>query len=72
MKALNAFFRSDWYIALIVVMMTLSELFGFELPYYYATILFVGLNVLFAEDTLGIVPLICCSYMTVALSLKQI
>lgn len=65
-KALNAFFRSEWYIALIVVMMTLSELFGFELPYYYATILFVAINVLFAEDTLGVVPLICCSYMTVA------
>ncbi|MDE7296855.1 MAG: O-antigen ligase family protein, partial [Clostridia bacterium] len=66
MKALNAFFRSEWYIALIVVMMTLSELFGLELPYYYATIPLVALNVLFAEDALGIVPLICCSYMTVA------
>ena len=33
-KALNAFYRSEWYIALIVVLMTLSELFGFELPFY--------------------------------------
>lgn len=65
-KALNAFYRSEWYIALIVVLMTLSELFGFELPFYYGTILFAGLNVLFADDTLGLVPLICCSYMTVA------
>lgn len=65
-KAVNAFFRSDWYIALVVVLMTLSALFGLELPFYYLTVVFVVLNVFFAEDTLGLVPLICCAYMTVA------
>lgn len=67
-KAINALFRSEWYVAFIVVFMTFTALFGSELIFYYGTIPLVALNVLFADDTLGLVPLIFCTYMTVSRS----
>ncbi len=63
---LNAFFTSAYYPVLIAVLMVLSNLFSLELPVYYIYIFFVVLAALLAEDLLPVVPVLCCSYMTVS------
>lgn len=63
---LNQFFSSVYYPVLIAVFMVCSNLFSLELPVYYIYILFVVLAALLAEDLLPVVPVLCCSYMTVS------
>ena len=65
-RSLQAFFRSVWYQALVVLLMAVSNVFALELPVFYIY-LFLGLAVmLFAEDTLPLVPIFLCCYMTIA------
>lgn len=64
MQHLNGFFRSGWFAALIAALMAVSELFALEIPVYYLYVLFGCLICFFCEDTLGIIPIVCCSYMT--------
>ncbi len=65
-RFLCAFFRSPYYCAIIAALMAVSELFALELPVYYIYLLFGSACILFAEDTLGIMPIACCGYMTFA------
>lgn len=57
------FFRSGWFAALAALLMACSELFGLEIFVIYAYLAFGLLIVLFADDMLGIVPMVCCGYM---------
>ncbi len=63
-QALRKFFRSPWYCALIAALMAVSEIFGAELPVYYIYFVIGVTCLLVCEDTLGIVPIVCCGYMT--------
>ena len=63
-RILCAFFRSPYYCALIAALMAVSELFALELPVYYIYLALGTACILFAEDTLGIMPIACCGYMT--------
>lgn len=63
---LCAFFRSPYYCALIAALMAVSELFALELPVYYIYLVIGTVCLLFAEDTVGIMPIACCGYMTFA------
>ena len=65
-KALNAFFRSGTYAAVVAALMACSELFSLELPVFYCYVVLAVICVLFGEDTLGTVPLVCCSFMTIS------
>lgn len=62
-QLMREFFRSGWYAACIVFLMVCSELFALELAVIYCYFTFGVLVLLFCEDTLGIVPMICCGYM---------
>lgn len=64
--ALHAFFHSYWYPAIVALLAALSELFAIEIPVYYTYVVLVAICVFFDTDTLGIVPVACCSYMTFA------
>ena len=57
------FFRSGWFAALAALLMACSEIFGLEIFVIYAYLVFGLLIVLFADDMLGIVPMVCCGYM---------
>ena len=63
-RIVRAFFRSPYYCALIAALMAVSELFALELPVYYIYLALGAACILFAEDTLGIMPIACCGYMT--------
>ena len=63
---LRAFFRSAIYPAVVVALMICAEVFGLEFPIYYIYFVLAVLCVLFCEDTLGILPIVCCLYMTVS------
>ena len=62
----RAFFRSVYYPFLIAALMALSEVFALELPVYYTYLALGILCLFFCEDTLGILPIACCGYMTFA------
>ncbi len=63
-RFLRAFFRSAYYPFLVAALMAVSELFALELPVYYIYLFFGVLCILFCEDTLGVLPIACCGYMT--------
>ncbi len=63
-RFLRAFFRSAYYPFLVAALMAVSELFALEIPVYYIYLLFGILCVFFCEDTLGVLPVVCCGYMT--------
>lgn len=62
-KALRRFLRSGWYVVCIVLLMACSELFALEIPVMYCYFVLGVAALLFAEDTLPLVPIVCCSYM---------
>ncbi len=62
----RAFFRSPYYPFVIAALMALSEIFALELPVYYIYLCIGILCAFVCEDTLGILPIVCCSYMTFA------
>lgn len=63
-QLVRKFYRSPWYCALIAVFMAVSELFSLELPVYFLYLAIGIFCLLLCEDTLGVVPIICCGYMT--------
>ncbi len=63
-RFLRAFFRSPYYPFLVAALMAVSELCALEIPVYYIYLLFGILCVFFCEDTLGVLPIACCGYMT--------
>lgn len=65
-RALNGFFRSGYYVALVTFLMVLSEVFALEIAVYYIYVVFAVLSVLFAEDALPLAAPIACCYMTFA------
>ena len=65
-RSLQGFFRSVWYQALVVALMVCANVFSLELPVFYLYLLFGLTALLFAEDTLPLVPLFCCAYMTIS------
>lgn len=65
-RILRNYFASVWYIITIVALMVLSNLFSLELLVFYLYMIFGVLATLFCKDTLPIVPIACCSYMTVS------
>lgn len=65
-RALRTYFHSVWHIIVVVLITTLSALFGLEIPAYYCFALISVLVCLFGDDTLGILPAVCCAPMTIA------
>ncbi len=65
-QVVRAFFGSTYYPFVIAALMALSEIFALELPVYYIYLLIGILCALFCEDTIGFLPIVCCSYMTFA------
>lgn len=63
-RFLRAFFRSAYYPFLVAALMAISEIFALELPVYYIYLLLGILCAFFCEDTLGLLPIVCCGYMT--------
>ena len=66
-RALRTYFHSVWNIIVIVLLTTLSALFGLEIPVYYCFALIAVLVCLFGDDMLGILPAVCCVPMSVAI-----
>ncbi len=64
--SLRGFFRSVWYQALVVLLMVVSNVFALELPVFYLYLLLGLAAILFSEDTLPLVPIFLCAYMTIA------
>lgn len=65
-KTLRSFYRSYAYIAVIVLLMVLSELFSLELFCFYSYLILCGAGLLLSEDALPLVPVIVCCYMTIS------
>ncbi len=65
-RTLCAFFRSPWYLSLVVALMALANLFSLELPVFYLYLLLGTLVILFDADVRALIPIACCSYMTVS------
>lgn len=65
-RLLHEFFRSPSYCMLVVLLMACSELFSLELSVFYCYLFFCAVICFFDEDTLGVAPLACCSYMTIS------
>ena len=65
-RAVCAFYGSACYPFVIAALMALSEIFALELPVYYIYLVLGMGCVLLSDDTLGILPIVCCGYMTFA------
>lgn len=65
-KGLQSFFRSEWYMALITFLMVCANLFALELAVFYCYLLLGLLAVLFDTDLKAVIPIGCCSYMTIS------
>lgn len=67
-KAINSFLHSAYYIAVVAVLGACANLFGLELPVWYAFAVLVGVIALFSEDALPVVPMLGCGYVSVSAS----
>ena len=65
-RALRAFLRSAWFLALVVLLMVLSNLFSLELPVFYLYLVLGLLIVLFGDDLFPLVPIVLCCYMAIS------
>ena len=65
-NAINKFLHSPYYIALVSALAVVANLFGGELPVWYIFAALGIVIVLFAEDTLPVVPMIGCGYISVS------
>ncbi len=65
-ELLRAYFRSPFHPAVIALFMVVSELFSLELPVFYFYFVAGVLALLFEDDTLALVPIIACCYMTIS------
>ena len=61
---LRKYFSSVWHVGVVTALMVLSALLSLEMPAYYCYVALTVLIVLFAKDALGIVPIVCCGYMS--------
>ncbi len=66
-RLLRTYFRSVWHIIVVVLLTTLSALFGLEIPVYYCFALIALAICFFGDDTLGVLPVVCCAPMTIAI-----
>lgn len=64
---LRSFYRSWWYTALVVLLMTIANLFSLELPVFYCYLLLGAGAVLFDDDLAAVIPIILCCYMSISL-----
>ena len=63
---LNKFLYSDLFIIVVNILMLLSYFFSLEIAVYY-TYMILGLTIiLFSDDMLPTVPMICTGYMTIS------
>lgn len=60
------FFRSPFYVALIVALMVTGAVFSAELYVYILYFLLGAAGLLLSSDALPVVPIACCAYMTVS------
>lgn len=58
-----SYFYSPWYVATIVLLMVLSNLFSLEFPVMWCYVLLAICIVLFADDCFPFVPMFCTGYM---------
>ena len=65
-RALRTYFGSVWHAFVVVLLMTVSALFGLELPVYYCFAVLSVLISFFGRDMLGAVPIVVCAPMTIA------
>ena len=65
-SALREFFRSPFYLALIVLLMAVSEIFGLELVVLYLFVILAACALMVTDDSLATVPIACCGYMTIS------
>lgn len=65
-RALRSFFRSEYYIALVALLMVVAELCSLELFVFYCYLILGGTGLLLADDALPLVPIACYSYMTIS------
>lgn len=65
-KTIRWFYDSPCYPALIALLMACSELFGLELACFYVYLFFGIVGLFCCEDARCIVPIACCSYMTIS------
>lgn len=63
---LRGYFSSPLHFVLIGFLMALGELLAVELAVFWCDLFLGVLALLFADDTRAVVPIACCSYMTVA------
>ena len=61
---MRAYFHSVWHVVLMVALMLVSAVFGFEVPVYYAYLVFALFICLFGDDMLGVLPIVLCLPMT--------
>ncbi len=65
-KILRGYFASPLHVVLIGFLMTLGELLAIELAVFWCDILLAAISLLLSDDTLAVVPVACCGYMTIA------
>lgn len=58
-----SYFYSPWYVATIVLLMVLSNVFSLEFPVMWCYVLLAICIVLFADDCFPFVPMFCTGYM---------
>ncbi len=58
-RVLRAYFGSVWNVIVVAALMTVSSLFGLELPVLYCYVALTLLVCFFCRDTLGILPIVC-------------
>lgn len=68
-RVLRAYFGSPWNAIVVALLMTVSALFGWEIPVAYCYLVIVFLVCFFCEDTLGLVPVVC--FTPLALSVRN-
>lgn len=65
-RLLRSFFRSEYYIAVVALLMVVAELCSLELFVFYCYLILGGTGLLLADDALPLVPIACYSYMTIS------
>lgn len=65
-RSLRTFFRSGFFVAVVTALMVAAELFSLELPVYYGYLVLGVAGLLLCDDALPLIPIVCCSYMTVS------
>ncbi len=64
--AITKVLNSTYFPFIMGGLAVVSNLFGLELPVYYIITVFTLLAVLFCDDLICFIPMICCAYITVS------